>query len=68
MGTHQARILDWVAVPFSRGLPTQRPKPRAPALQADSLAIMETLLEGNKFPETKIRAEVYEIRDYYRRR
>ena len=32
-GILQARILEWVAVPFSRG-PSQ---PRSPALQADSL-------------------------------
>ena len=50
MGILQARILEWVAVPFSRqeywsGLPCPPPgdlpnpgiKPRFPALQADSL-------------------------------
>ena len=38
-GTLQARILDWVAFPFSRGssLPNPGFKPRSPALQADSL-------------------------------
>ena len=34
----QARILDWVAFPFSRGIfPTPGIKPRSPTLQADSL-------------------------------
>ena len=33
----QARILEWVAVPFSRDLPNPRIKPRSPALQVDSL-------------------------------
>ena len=34
----QARVLEWVAVPFSRGdLPNPGIKPGSPALQADSL-------------------------------
>ena len=34
----QARILEWVAFPFSKGnLPNPGIKPRSPALQADSL-------------------------------
>ena len=36
-GILQARILEWVAVPFSRGFSQPRIKPRSPALQADSL-------------------------------
>ena len=36
-GVLQARILEWVAIPFSRDLPTPGIKPRSPALQADSL-------------------------------
>ena len=42
-GILQVRILEWVAVPFSRGssqprdLPNPGIKPRSPALQADSL-------------------------------
>ena len=36
-GTPQARILEWVASSFSRGLPTQGIKPRFPALQAGYL-------------------------------
>ena len=40
-GILQARILDWVAIPSSRGpnprIPKPRIKPRSPALQADSL-------------------------------
>ena len=36
-GILQARILEWVAVPFSRDLPNPGIKPRFPALQADSL-------------------------------
>ena len=37
MEIFQARILEWVAVPFSRDLPNPGIKPRSPALQADSL-------------------------------
>ena len=36
-GILQARILEWVAVPFSRGSSQSRIKPRSPALQVDSL-------------------------------
>ena len=37
MGILQARILEWVAFPFSRDLPNPGVEPRSPALQADSL-------------------------------
>ena len=33
----QARILEWVTVPFSRDLPNPGTEPRSPALQVDSL-------------------------------
>ena len=33
----QARILEWVAIPFSRGFPNPNIEPRSPVLQADSL-------------------------------
>ena len=36
-GILQVRILEWVAFPFSRGLPNPGIEPRSPALQADSL-------------------------------
>ena len=36
-GILQARILEWVAYPFSRGLPNPGIEPRSPTLQADSL-------------------------------
>ena len=36
-GILQARILEWVAVPFSRDLPNPGIEPRSPTLQADSL-------------------------------
>ena len=32
-----ARILEWVAISFSRDLPDPGIKPRSPALQADAL-------------------------------
>ena len=34
-GIHQARILEWVATPFSRRLPDPGVEPMSPALQAD---------------------------------
>ena len=36
-GILQARILEWVAVPFSKDLPNPGIEPRSPTLQADSL-------------------------------
>ena len=36
-GVLQARILEWVVVPFSRNLSYPGIEPRSPALQADSL-------------------------------
>ena len=33
----QARVLEWVAISFSRGLPDLGIEPRSPALQADTL-------------------------------
>ena len=36
-GILKARILEWVAIPFSRGLPDPGIELRFPALQADSL-------------------------------
>ena len=37
-GILQARILDWVAIPFSRGSSRPRDGTWSPSLQADSLA------------------------------
>ena len=37
LGIHQARILEWVAFPFSRASSRPRIEPRSPALQMDSL-------------------------------
>ena len=36
-GILQARILEWVVVPFSRDIPNLGIKPRSPILQANSL-------------------------------
>ena len=38
-GILQARILEWVAFPFSRGSSQPRIEPRSPAVQADSLPV-----------------------------
>ena len=37
MQIFQARILDWVAMPYPRGLPNPGIEPRSPTLQVDSL-------------------------------
>ena len=37
MGILQARILEWVAMPFPRDLPNPGIEPRSPALQVDTL-------------------------------
>ena len=36
-GNLQARILEWVAIPFSRDVPNPGTEPKSAALQADSL-------------------------------
>ena len=36
-GIFQARVLEWVAISFSRDLPDSGIEPRSPALQADTL-------------------------------
>ena len=49
----QARILEWVVVPFSRDFPNPGIKPRPPALQADFLPsepFLVTLLNSNQWP------------------
>ena len=44
-GILQARILEWVAIPFSRGVfLDQGTEPKSPALQADSLPFKLLLL------------------------
>ena len=47
-GILQARILEWVAVPFSRRMSHPGIEPRSPTLQADSLPA-----EPQKKPKTK---------------
>ena len=37
LGILQARILEWVAIPFSRGSSQPRMEPGSPAVQVDSL-------------------------------
>ena len=51
-GNLQARKMEWVAIPFSRGSSQIRDEPMSPTLQADSLpsepsitSILPTLLE-----------------------
>jgi len=58
-GILQARTLEWVAIPFSRGTCDPGIEPRAPALQADCLPselpekpIFKALLRYNSY--TKI--------------
>ena len=38
----KARVMEWVAIPFSRDLPNPGIKPKSPALQADSLPSDQT--------------------------
>ena len=45
-GILQARILDWVAFPFSRDLPNPGIKSRSPAFQADSLTAKPLMAVG----------------------
>ena len=49
-GILQARILEWVASPFSRDLPNPGIKPRFPALQVNSLPAEPSPGEGEGYP------------------
>ena len=54
----QARILEWVAVPFPRGSSQPKDKPRSPALQVDSLpaeprSASSKWVEYEKWPKTR---------------
>ena len=54
-GILQARILEWVAFPFSRGSLNPGIKPRSPALQADSLPaeLQGKPISSSMYPQTK---------------
>ena len=47
-GIFQARVLEWVAISFSRDLPNPANEPRSPALQADSLPLSH---QGSPFSQ-----------------
>ena len=52
-GILQARILEWVAIPFPRNLPDPGIEPTSPALQADSSPLnhreaLSNILKGHK--------------------
>ena len=47
-GTLQARILEWVAFPFSRGLSSPGIEPMSPTLQANSLLAESQWKPNNK--------------------
>ena len=51
-GSLQARMLGWVAFPFSRDLPNPQIKPRYPALQADSFISWATR-EAQRKPQAR---------------
>ena len=54
-GILQARMLKWVAFPFSRGFPNPGIEPRSPTLQADSLPAEPQ----GKPSKTEIRAKMF---------
>ena len=58
-GILQARILEWVAFPFSRDLPNRGIKPRSPPLQADSffLGWLQFQRDGSQVLEEDIPGE-----------
>ena len=50
-GILQARILEWVAVRFSRDLPNSGIEPRSPALQADPIEQLSLSLDAEGLPK-----------------
>ena len=64
-GILQARILEWVAIPFSKGPSQPGIEPRSPALQADALLSESQGSPAGKFKEcqthgwnTKVKKEL----------
>ena len=61
-GILQARILEWIAIPFSGDLPDPGMEPRSPALQADSLPFelprKYVLVEYNWWSQIKVQIPV----------
>ena len=55
-GVLQARILEWVAIPFTRGLRDPGIKPESPALQANS-SLFEPNREFKGFPCSSVGKE-----------
>ena len=58
-GILQTRILEWIAMPFSRDLPDPGVEPGSPALQADSTiwTTREALINSNRqAPDLKIQS------------
>ena len=63
-GILQARILQWVAISFSRGLPGPGIEPRCPALQGDSLPPeLPGKPQGGKFLSLKLDAKRNQMND-----
>ena len=55
MGILQARILEWVAIPFSGDLPDPGIEPRSPPLQVDSLRPEPPVTMKGVYQRAKIR-------------
>ena len=51
-GILQARILEWVTIPFSRGSSRPGIEPGSPALQADSLPLSHQVIK-------RIKSQIY---------
>ena len=53
-GILQARILEWVTIPFARGLPNPGIEPRSPTLQEDSSLIAQLVKNVLAMQETLV--------------
>ena len=62
-GILQARILEWVAIPFSGDLPNPGIEPGSPALQANSLLSESPGMGEELSLGQKIGGEQVELRD-----
>ena len=62
-GILQARILEWVAIPFSGDLPNPGIEPGSPALQANSLLSEPSGMGEELSLGQKIGGEQVELRD-----
>ena len=67
-GTVQARVLEWTAIPFSRGSFPPRDQPGSPSLQADSTIRATGKISKTKYTQLQRKVIVmkYTVKTYFK--